>query len=294
LADSPNNNDASRGPGLFSLAGLTRGEIFGRLFGLYFGPQFVVFALVYFLQVLPADPWSGWSVLVGSALVIAAAALDASRSGVSPLWAIATIVPFLGWVAYAWRRATDRPVLPTSPQPTWSRVFDLFTTHRYRLETKLSPEECAARLRPKTGSLWSVRSWFAPASRVPFQGSVSVGRFRLKIRHVMTRPTLLDEASGRISRQEDRTVIDLGVGVNTFDRAFVVLYAGFPALVMFALIAGGQPADVLFIPAFFIAMLLLVTILVRTIGRSDEARLYEIIRESLEARSTGEGGGSGG
>jgi len=48
--------------------GLTRGEIFGRLFGLFYGPSFVIFVLTRFARLFPAEPWSSIAAALGFVL----------------------------------------------------------------------------------------------------------------------------------------------------------------------------------------------------------------------------------
>ena len=251
----------------------------------------MVFFLAYFVRVIPDEPWLTWASYLGLLLVIAAVAYDATRARLPMWWAVAGAIPLIGWWAYAVRRVPEPAVSAPQLTRSWFSVLDIFTARHVRLVTSLSPEQCATALRAKTQSWGSPRSWFARSSSVPFLGQVSPRRFSLKIRHVMTRPTMLDEARGTFSSDGTATRIDLRIGVSTFDRALAFALVGFLLLWSVAWIAArhDDPLSSAGFPVlelgFMILILVLVTALVRAVGINDGARLYEIIATTLDAHA---------
>jgi len=264
--------------------GRRSGEIFGRLFAFFYVPQFVVFALAYFLWLIPPAPWTTLASALGLVLVIAAVTLDARRAHLPPTWIVIGAVPFVGWWLYGRRRSGTKAseLAGGTSSKDWSTVLLPLRTDRFVLRTRVSPEECAARLRAKTMSIRSPASWFAPSSRVPLQGSATAQRFALKIRHVLTRPSMLDEARGTLRREGDVTTIEVGIGLNIWDRVLALALLVFLSLLSAPFVMSGRP-EVLAGVAFLVAMFVFVTFLVRAIGRGDRTRLRRILVETLEA-----------
>src|SRR5207244_4252240 len=99
-------------------------------------------------------------------------------------------------------RVRGRALAAEPPLDSPGRVLallNIFSSRRYRLNTPLGLEECVARLRRRSASRWSPLTWFARSAERPLLGRVSQKGFALKVRHVLTRPTMLDEARGRFS-----------------------------------------------------------------------------------------------
>ncbi len=159
----------------------------------------------------------------------------------------------------------------------WRSVIAL-GSDRYTLVTLMAPEVCAAKLRARTES-WSPATWFASTRDIPFAGSVSRRGFSLKIRHFAMRPTMLDAARGSFRDERVRTLVDIQIGLDRWDRFFacasVVAIAG-SWLVLGVLL----PA----VPPLLLAIAAGTTLLVRAVGRNDRERLLRIITDLLDAR----------
>jgi hypothetical protein len=278
-----------------SFAGLTQGEIFGRLFLLFYAPQFVWLLLARFFALIPDnDVLAGDAVIAGLVLVFAVVFLDARTSNLPVLpWALVAVVPLIGWWLYA--RARGTALQRRSPAAGFDAgaVFNIFGSQSLTLVTALSPEECAARLRSRVVSLWAPLTWFARSADRPLQGRVSDRAFALKVRHVLTRPTLLDEARGRLTPEASGTAIDVRIGAGTFDRGFAILWVGFVlfwTILVFGATRSGQdgvPADLALVPLGMISFFVVIVGVVRWIGRDDRDVLLAILTRDLEAREDG-------
>jgi len=278
--------------------GLTRGEIFGRLFGLFYGPSFVIFVLTRFARLFPAEPWSSIAAALGFVLVFVTIGYDALTAKLPVVrWALIGSLPFLGWWLYA--RVRGPAVAAEPPLDSPGRVLalvNIFSSRRYRLSTPLGLEECVARLRRRSASRWSPLTWFARSAERPLLGRVSQKGFALKVRHVLTRPTMLDEARGRFSADATGTAIDVRIGVSMFDRVFACSWIGLALLGSLIFLSvpesSWRPAPppralLILLPFGATAFFLVVLALVRAIGRADRARLYDVIRTELEANEVG-------
>ena len=135
-----------------SFEGLTRGEIFSRLFFWWFGPSFVgLFLSLWFDFRLSREPLFS---LLGPALTGVVVWRDATRARLaSPLFLalVAGLVPLLGWLYYAWVRvprtpangmdAADAPLVQAGvrgdlahPVAVHAKPDDLAVPRRARLE----------------------------------------------------------------------------------------------------------------------------------------------------------------
>ncbi len=278
--------------------GLTRGEIFARLFLWWFGPGFVALFLdLLFRSTVYRDPLVSF---IGPVLTAAVVWHDARRAGLRnvPLLAVvAGAVPLLGWLYYAYVRAPrTTPVtatgsaLPANRPAALRRLLDPFASERVVLETSLSASECAERLRQSKVSLLAPSSWFSLNRDRPVHGRVSAGGFALKRRHPMTREGLITQASGRYEDRLGTTLIHVRIGLSVFDRVFTILWLGFVAL-SFLVFSGSGTASLQqrwMFPIFMVLIFALVYVLVRLIALNDDAFLYRFLLSGLEAQDVTE------
>ena len=279
--------------------GLTRGEIFSRLFIWWFGPGFVALFLdSVFRSAFYRDPLVS---LIGPVLTLVVVWRDATRVRLrnAPLLAIvAGAVPLLGWLYYAYVRApqtttpagTTGVALPPNRPGALRRLLDPFASERVVLVTALSASECSERLRQSKVSLLAPSSWFSLNRDRPVHGRVSAGGFALKRRHPMTREGLITQASGRYEDRLGSTLIHIRIGLSMFDRVFTILWLGFVAM-SFLVFSGSGSASLQqrwMLPIFMVLIFALVYVLVRLLALNDDAFLYRFLVSGLEAQDVTE------
>ncbi|HEV8654436.1 MAG TPA: hypothetical protein VGR85_02865 [Candidatus Limnocylindria bacterium] len=279
---------------LVDFDGLTADEILARLFAWWFGPGFLTLLVSFFVPTL-RSPLDASSVAAYAGIVLTGLVVlrDARRAGVAKpwMWAVATaVVPLIGWWAYGHVRAPDASIAiaeyrgrPSAP----ARYLNPFWQTTSELLTRLSPEECAARLDAVRVHWLSPRQWFSSQQERPVQGSVSPSRFALRWRHALTRPGLLTEASGRFEPRGGATVVRLRLGQSVGDRVWVVLWLAIAAIVGIPPVITDQTGAP---PGFhqmwligWVGIFVLVYAMIRTISRDDDVRLRRLIIETLEA-----------
>jgi len=278
--------------------GLTRGEIFSRLFLWWFGPGFVaLFFDLLFRSTVYRDPLVSF---VGPVLTVAVVWHDARRAGLSnaPILAVvAGAIPLLGWLYYAYVRAprttpasATAPALPANRPGTLRRLLDPFASERVVLVTALSASECSDRLQRSKVSLLAPSSWFSLNRDRPVHGRVSVGGFALKRRHPMTREGLITQASGRYEDRLGSTLIHIRIGLSLFDRVFTILWLGFVAMSLLIFSGSGSVSlqERWMFPIFMVLIFALVYVLVRLIALNDDAFLYRFLLSRLEAQDVTE------
>jgi hypothetical protein len=223
---------------------------------------------------------------IGGALTFLVVARDANMGRLPKpfLWAvISAFVPLIGWVFYG--RARNNRGLHEQPEPmstpmrgsAFQRYLNPFWSCQRRLETTLTAEECAQRLKARTVRWFAIGDWFSLHDLRPFQGSVSNRGFSLRVRHTLTRPSWTTEASGRLEPQAVGTVISVRLGLSAMDRA---LWIG---MMLFFVVAGFS-TDFVFILVFLLFMVALFAV-IRAISRDDDLTLYRRIASELSARA---------
>jgi hypothetical protein len=276
-----------------SFEGLTRGEIFTRLFFWWFGPGFVqAFLWIWFDQGIFREPLFSW---IGPLLTAVVVWRDATRARLANslvLAAVAGVIPILGWLYYASVRGPktvpfDSDVgLALSDRPgAFRRLLDPFANERFELSTPLSVKECSDRLRRSKISFLAPSSWFSLSANRPVHGRVSADGFALKRRHPLTRESLVTQASGRYEERSGATLIRVRIGVSLFDRVFTFVMFGLVALLTITFAAAGSTSGqdrwVFGVsPALIFAFVYLV---VRLISLNDDMFLYRFLRQTLEA-----------
>ena len=277
-----------------SFEGLTRGEIFSRLFFWWFGPGFVVaFLSVWFGQRILREPFVPW---IGPLLTAVVVWRDATRAKVANSIfqaVVAGLVPVLGWLYYAWVRApraapfgADADMAPVSRPGALRRLLDPFANERVALSTSLSPSECSDRLRRSKISFLVPSSWFSLTAKRPVHGRVSADGFALKRRHPLTRESLITQASGRYEERAGATLIRVRIGVSRFDRLFTFVMLGLVALLTVTTLAavGSTPGQDRWMFGVFPGLIFaFVYVVVRLISLDDDAFLYRFLRQTLEA-----------
>jgi len=278
--------------------GLTRGEVFSRLFLWWFGPGFVALFLdVLFRSTVYRDPLVSF---VGPVLTVAVVWHDSRRAGLSnaPILAIvAGAVPLLGWLYYAYVRvpgtipsgAAGPEQPPNRPGPL-RRLVDPFASQRVVLLTPLSTAECAERLNRSKISLLAPSSWFSLNRDRPLHGRVSANGFALKRRHPMTRETLITQASGRFEDRLGSTLVHARLGLSAFNRLFTVLWLGVAATFFFLFRGSGRASfeETWMLQLFPVVIFVAVYLLVRLIALDDDAFLYRFLMSTLEAEDVTE------
>jgi hypothetical protein len=283
-----------------SFEGLTRGEIFSRLFFWWFGPAFVVaFLSVWFDQRIFREPLFSW---IGPLLTAVVVWRDATRARLGKslfLAVVAGLIPILGWLYYASVRAprtaasaADADMAPPNRPGALQRLLDPFANERVALSTRLSARECADRLRRSKISLLAPSSWFSLNAERPVHGRVSADGFAIKRRHPLTRESLITQASGRYEERAGATVIRVRIGVSLFDRVFTFVMFGLVGLLTATTFAAasstsGQDRWMFgVVPALIFAF---VYVVVRAVSLDDDAFLYQFLRHTLEADDVIEG-----
>jgi len=277
-----------------SFEGLTRGEIFSRLFFWWFGPGFVgVFLSLWFDFRLSREPLFA---LVGPALTALVVWRDATRARLAnPLFlaAVAGLVPLLGWLYYAWVRVSgtvaldglDAAISPHNRPGALRRLLDPFANERVVLSTRLSASECTERLRRSKVSLLAPNSWFSLNTARPVHGRVSADGFALKRRHPLTRESLMTQASGRYGDGAGATLIRVRIGVSLFDRVWTIVLLGVVALLTLTFTAASPTPgqDTWPFGGFAVLVFAFVYLVVRFIALDDDLFLYRFLRRTLEA-----------
>jgi hypothetical protein len=274
--------------------GLTRGEIFSRLFFWWFGPGFVgVFLSLWFDFRLSREPLFS---LLGPALTAFVVWRDATRARLAnPLFlaAVAGLVPVLGWLYYAWVRAPgtvppdgmDAAMAPPNRPGALRRLLDPFANERVVLSTRLSASECTERLRQSKVSLLAPSSWFSLNRARPVHGRVSADGFALKRRHPLTRESLMTQASGRYEDRAGAGLIRVRIGVSLFDRVWTILFLGVVALLTLTFTAASPTSgqDTWMFGVFPALVFAFVYLVVRFISLDDDVFLYQFLLRTLEA-----------
>ena len=269
--------------------GLTRGEIFSRLFFWWFGPGFVALFLGIWLGPgMSRDPRLS---LIGPVLTALVVWRDASRAQLgNPLFlaVVAGALPLLGWWYYARVRSPgDIPgEVSGSPAPPnrasrLRRLLDPFAAQRVVLLTRLSTQECGERLRARRIALLSPGTWLARYRDRPVHGRVWAGGFALKRRHALTREGLITQASGRYETRADGTLIRIRIGLSVVDRIFVVIWFAWIGLFMVFFISTFRSDYWFWIP--FVLIFIAVFLVVRLISLDDDAFLFTFLTSALEA-----------
>jgi len=276
-----------------SFEGLTRGEIFSRLFFWWFGPSFVLVFLSFLLHAqIFREPLFSWIGPLVTAIVVWGDATRARLANSLLLAAVAGLIPIVGWLYYAWVRAPrTAPAGPEGDMPppnrpsALRRLLDPFANERVALSTRLSARECSDRLRQSKISLLAPSSWFSLNAKRPVHGRVSAGGFALKRRHPLTRESLITQASGRYEETAGATLIRVRIGVSLFDRVFIFVLLGLAALMTLTFAAASSTAgqDRWMFGVFPVLIFTFVCVVVRAISLDDDAFLYRFLRQTLEA-----------
>ena len=282
-----------------SFEGLTRGEIFSRLFFWWFGPSFVgLFLSLWFDFRLSREPLFS---LLGPALTGVVVWRDATRARLaSPLFLalVAGLVPLLGWLYYAWVRVPRTPpngmdavMAPPNRPGALRRLLDPLANERVVLSTRLSASECSERLGRRDVSLLAPSSWFSLSTARPVHGRVSADGFALKRRHTLTRQTLITQASGRYEDRAGVTLIRVRLGLSLLDRVWTFVFLGFVALSTFAFRAAilTSHQDLRILGVFPVLIFAFVYLVVRLVSLDDDVFLYKFLRQTLEANDVTEG-----
>jgi len=276
-----------------SFDGLTRGEIFSRLFFWWFGPGFVqTFLWIWFHQGIFREPLLSW---IGPLLTAVVVWRDATRARLANslvLAAVAGVIPILGWLYYASVRAprtvsldSDAGLALSDRPGALRRLLDPFANERVALSSPLSASECSDRLRRSKISLLAPSSWFSLAAKRPVHGRVSADGFALKRRHPLTRESLITQASGRYEERGGATLIRVRIGVSLFDRVSTLVMLGLVALLTVTFAAGSSTSgeDRWMFGVFPALIFAFVYVVVRLISLDDDAFLYRFLRQTLEA-----------
>ena len=277
-----------------SFEGLTRGEIFSRLFFWWFGPGFVgVFLSLWFDFRLSREPLFS---LLGPALTALVVWRDATRARLAnPLFlaVVAGLIPLFAWLYYAWVRVArtappdglDASMVPSNRPGALRRLLDPFANERVVLLTRLSASECSERLRRSKVSLLAPSSWFSLNTARPVHGRVSADGFAVKRRHPLTRESLMTQASGRYGDRAGATLIRVRIGVSLFDRVWTIVLLGVVALLTLTFTAASPTSgqDTWPFGVFAVLVFALVYLVVRIVALDDDVFLYRFLRRTLEA-----------
>lgn len=277
-----------------SFEGLTRSEIFSRLFFWWFGPSFVLFFLsTWFHAQIFREPLFSW---IGPLLTAVVVWRDATRARLANslfLAVVAGLIPILGWLYYAWVRApTTTPsganegVAPPNRPGALRRLLNPFANERVALSTPLLASECSDRLRRSKVSLLAPSSWFSLIAKRPVHGRVSADGFALKRRHALTRASMLTQASGRYEERAGATLIRVRIGLSLYDRVFTMVMLGVVALLTattFTAASSTSGQDLWVFGVFPALIFAFVYVVVRAISLDDDAFLYQFLRNTLEA-----------
>jgi hypothetical protein len=284
---------------MVSFEGLTRSEIFSRLFFWWFGPGFVAaFLSVRFDQRFLGEPLLPWTGPVLTAIVVWHDARGARLANSILHAVVAGLVPILGWLYYASVREPTAPsgadagMAPAGRPGAIRRLLDPFANERVALSTPLSARECSDRLRRRKVSLLAPSSWFSLAGKRPVHGRVSADGFALKRRHPLTRESLITQASGRYEERAGATLIRVRIGVSLFDRIFAFVMLGVVALwtvTTFAAANWTSGQDRWMFGGFPALVFGVVYVVVRLISLDDDAFLYRFLRQTLEAEDVTNG-----
>ena len=277
-----------------SFEGLTRGEIFSRLFFWWFGPSFIlVFLSLLFRAEILRDSLFSWIGPVLTAIVVWREATRARLANSLLLAAVAGLIPILGWLYYAWVRAptstpsgADEGVAPLRRPGALGRLLDPFANEQVVLSTPLSASECSDRLRRSKVSLLAPSSWFSLTAKRPVHGRVSADGFALKRRHPLTRASLITQASGRYEEGVGDTRIRVRIGLSVYDRVFTFVMLGVVVLLLLTTLgaASSAPGQDRWLFGVFPALIFaFVYAVVRAISLDDDKFLYQFLRHTLEA-----------
>jgi hypothetical protein len=117
-----------------------------------------------------------------------------------------------------------------------SRYLNPVWQETLTLRTRLSPEECMARLQARLVSGPLPRSWWAPSSGQAMRGRVSRSGFALAVYHFGTRPRRTTEATGAFVAQPSGTRIVVRLGMSRLDAACLLFWPAF--VLCFAMVLG--------------------------------------------------------